>query len=236
MCVDVYPLGMNGERKTITFDEYFKNLDIFATACRDSDRDFWLYIQTVRHNGRTVDYDDLRWQMYVGLSFGVNTFIHFTYGCYEPGDALVDQTGKPTDLYYDAQKANLEIMALSDDYMQYKNLGAFSMNCGKAVYKYARFDNQYSDFDILKEVKSEDPLLIGCFEKKEGEGYAFSAVNLVNANDRDRSKSATLTFTLEGEHTVYAWIGGEKTILTPDANGSYTLKLDAAQGAFVVIE
>lgn len=230
MCVDIYPLGVNrrGE-KVVNFSSWLKNMDIFATTCRQNNRDFWLYIQTTHLNNREIDYVDLRWQMYVGLSFGANTFIHFTYG-----DTLTDN-GVPNQYYYEAQKANLEIMALSEDYMQYKNLGAFNLNCGKPVYKYARFDNQYTEFDILKEIKSDDALLFGCFEKEEGEGYAFSVVNLIDGVDRDRSEPATLTFTLEGEHTVSAWIKGEKVTLTP-VDGAYTLNLDVAEGAFVIIE
>ncbi|MBE6652441.1 MAG: hypothetical protein E7610_03365 [Ruminococcaceae bacterium] len=239
ICVDIYPLGSNRPNvKAVTYTDYMKNMDIFATVCREYDRDFWLYIQSFNFSDSSTwraDYNDVRFQMYVGLAFGVKTFIYFTFESYNTDDALLDNTGKPTALYYDAQKANREIMALSDDYMQYKNLGAFNMNCSKGMYRYARFDNQYTDFDILKEIKSDDALLFGCFEKEEGEGYAFSVVNLIDGVDRDRSEPATLTFTLEGEHTVSAWIKGEKVTLTP-VNGAYTLQLDVAEGAFVIID
>ena len=239
ICVDIYPLGSDRPNvKAVTYTDYMKNMDIFATVCREYDRDFWLYIQSFNFSDSSTwraDYNDVRFQMYVGLAFGVKTFIYFTFESYNTDDALLDNTGKPTALYYDAQKANREIVALSDDYMQYKNLGAFNMNCNKGMYRYARFDNQYTDFDILKEIKSDDALLFGCFEKEEGEGYAFSVVNLIDGVDRDRSEPATLTFTLEGEHTVSTWIKGEKVTLTP-VNGAYTLQLDVAEGAFVIID
>ena len=230
MCVDIYALGKMLESKTVNYDDYLKNMDIFATACRKYDRDFWLYIQTSHLNNREITYDDMRWQMYVGLSFGANTFIHFTYG-----DTLTDN-GVPNPYYYEAQKANREIMALSDDYMQYKNLGAFNMNCEEADYKYAQFDNQYTDFDVLKDIKSDDQLLVGCFEKENGEGYAFSVVNLVNGSNLDDSMEASISFALEGEHTVSVWLRGENTVLTPDETGYFTLRLGVADGAFVTIE
>ena len=235
MCMDLYPLrtvnyGIFGKYKT-TYDNYLKNMDIFATVCREYNRDFWLYIQSVPTDfGREVDYNDIRWQMYTGLSFGVNTFIHFTYGSYDNDEALVGKDGKPTETYYAAQKANKEIMALSDDYMQYKNVGAFNKNCGNL--NYAQFDNQYNNFNIIKNINSNDPLLFGCFEKKEGNGYAFSVVNMY---DLFQNKSASLTFTLDGNHNVYAWTKGKKVSLTPN-NGVYTLNLETAEGAFVVIE
>lgn len=227
MCVDIYPFGVNRKgEKIVNYNDWLKNMDIFATVCREYDRDFWLYIQTTRLNDRDIDYNDLRWQMYVGLSFGVNTFIHFTYG-----DTMTDN-GTPNAVYYEAQKANLEIMALSDDYMQYKNLGAFNMNCNKSKYRYAKFDNQYTDFNILKDVQSEDPLLFGCFEKENGEGYAFTVVNMA---DISYEETASLSFALEGEHTVSAWIQGEKVTLTP-VNGYYTLNLDVAEGVLVLVD
>jgi len=232
ICVDIYPNRTNGKSKA-TYGDYLRNMDIFATACRKYDRDFWLYVQTTGLDGiREPDYVDMRWQMYIGLAFGVNTFLHFTYGSY-PGNGWTDSmvtNGQPTDVYYAAQKVNREIMALSDDYVQYRSLGAFNKNC--TPYGYAQFDNQYKDFDILTGIKSGDPLLFGCYEKEEGEGYAFTVVNMY---DLKKEKKAKVSFTLEGNHTVSAWIRGEKTVLTP-VDGAYSLDLEAAEGVFVMID
>ena len=231
MCVDIYPNRVSGGKKS-TYNEYLKNMDIFATACRKYDKDFWLYVQTTGLDGtRVPDYYDMRWQMYIGLAFGVDTFLHFTYGTasHDWTDSMVTD-GKPTEVYYAAQKANLEIMALSDAYVQYENKGAFTHKASRC--EYARFDNQYKDFTVLTEIQSEDPLLFGCFDAKDGSGYAFTVVNLY---DLYREKGASLSFTLDGDYTVTAWIRGEKVTLEP-TDGKYSLELECAEGVFVTIQ
>ncbi len=230
MCVDIYPNRVSGGKKS-TYNEYLKNMDIFATACRKYDRDFWLYVQTTGLDGtRVPDYFDMRWQMYIGLSFGVNTFLHFTYGTanHDWTESMVTG-GEPTSVYYAAQKANLEIMALSDDYVQYENLGAFTHKASRC--EYARFENEYKDFGVISSIESEDPLLFGCFEAEDGDGYAFTVVNLY---DLHREKGASLSFTLDGDYEVTAWIRGEKVALTP-TDGKYSLELECAEGVFVQV-
>ena len=230
MCVDIYPYRSNGKSKTM-YSGYLQNMDIFAAACRKYCRDFWLYIQSTDYDGGrwTPDYNDIVWQMYIGLSFGVKTFIHFVYswGGY---DAFVLED-EPTDIYYAAQKADLEILAISDDYVRFKNVGAFSLNCDKVRYNYAKFDDQYKDFGIIKDIRSDDPVLVGCFEEKDGGGYAFT---LVNMYDLKKPTKATVSFSLDGYDTVSAYIGGEKTELKAK-DGVFTVELEAAAGAFIMV-
>jgi len=234
ICVDIYPLkGGN-----TLYNDYCKNMDVFASVCREYGRDFWLYIQTV---GLSLDHvpneRDLRWQCYTGLSFGVKTFIHFTYGSYNETSypnwtpSMVKKDGTPTPTYYAAQKVNNELNAISDTYVQYKNLGAFNVNCTSST-PYLAFDNQYKS-DLITSIDSNRPILVGCFEKKEGEGKAFTVVNMANIYSVAK---ANVTFKLSQAQTVTAYIFGEPTILAPDANGNYTLSLENGQGVFITVD
>ena len=231
MCVDIYPYRSNGKSKTM-YAGYLQNMEIFASACRKYDRDFWLYIQSTDYDGGkwTPDYNDIVWQMYIGLSFGVKTFIHFVY-CWGGYDAFVLED-QPTDIYYAAQKADLEILSMSDDYVRYENVGAFTVNCDKSKYKYAQFDGQYGDFGLISDVRSESPLLFGCFEEKEGDGRAFTVVNM---NDLKKPTKATVSFRIEDRDSVTAYVGGRKTQLKA-VDGVFTLELEAAAGAFIMVE
>ncbi len=231
MCVDIYPYRSSGKTKKI-YTEYLKNMDIFASECRKYDRDFWLYIQSTDYDGGSwiPNYSDLRWQMYVGLSFGVKTFLHFVYSWNNSYGLVVD--GKTTEIYDAAKKADFEILAISDDYAKYKNVGAFNKNCGQTKFAYAQFDNQYDGFSVIKEIRSDDPLLFGCFEEKDGDGYAFTAVNMNNVN---KNTKAGFSFTLDGDYKVTVWKNGEKTALEK-VNGEYSVSLDIAEGVFVMIE
>ncbi len=232
LCVDIYPYRSSGKSKN-TYKEYLKNMDIFAAACREYGRDFWLYIQSTDYDGGkwTPDYDDIRWQMYIGLSFGVKTFIHYQYSWGNYYTFIKD--GEPTEIYYAAQKANKEILSLSDVCAEYKNLGAFNLNCEKTKFDYAKFDNQYKDFKVLTDVTSSDPLLFGCFEKTDGDGYAFTVVNMNNINTK--KQSASLTFTLDGYDSVCIYRAGEKEKLACD-NGVYSLELEPAEGVFITVD
>ena len=230
MSVDIYPNRVSGGKKA-TYEGYLQNMDIFSSACQEYGRDFWLYVQTTGLDGtRLPDDEDMRWQMYIGLAFGADAFIHFTYGTserHEWTEAMVTG-GEPTPVYYAAQKANLEIMALSDDYVRFESLGAFNRNCGGR--EYASFDNQYEDFSVLTGIDSDDPLLFGCFEG-EG-GYAFTVVNMYDLHEE---KGASLSFAAADGYEVSAWVRGEKVSLSPE-DGRYTLELECAEGVFVLLE
>lgn len=233
ICVDIYPNRMS-EGTKLTYTDYLRNMDIFAGVCREYNRDFWLYVQTTGLDGtRVPDYSDMRWQMYVGLSFGVKTFIHFTYGSYsgEWTESMVDMSGKPTSVYTAAQKANLEVTALSEDYAKYENVGAFNYNC-KSSTKYLQFDNQYKNFTAITEITSNDPLLFGCFKKTGSDGCAFTVVNMY---DLKKPRTAEVSFKLDADYTVTAWIRGEKQTLTPN-NGVYTMNLECAEGVFIILD
>ncbi len=121
---------------------------------------------------------------------------------------------------------------MSDDYVRYENVGAFTVNCDKSKYKYAQFDGQYGDFGLISDVRSESPLLFGCFEEKEGDGRAFTVVNM---NDLKKPTKATVSFRIEDRDSVTAYVGGRKTQLKA-VDGVFTLELEAAAGAFIMVE
>ena len=231
MCVDIYPYRSSGTTKKI-YGEYAKNMDIFASACRQYGREFWLFVQSVDYDGGkwTPNYTDIRWQMYVGLSFGVKTFFHYLYSYTNHYAFIVD--GKTTEVYDAAKKADLEILSISDDYVRFNNVGAFNMNCGGSKFAYAQFDNQYKDFSVIKEIRSNDPLLFGCFEEKDGGNYAFTAVNMNNVS---KGGNAGFSFSLDGQYRVSVWQNGNKTELKADG-GYYSLSLECGEGVFVIIE
>lgn len=232
MCVDIYPYRSNGSKKSV-YTEYLKNMAIFADACRKYDRDFWLFIQSTDYDGGkwAPDYSDIRWQLYIGASFGVKTFLHYLYN-YNNHHALVD-AGETTEIYDAAKKANFELLAFSDDYGRYENVGAFNVNCEKTKYRYAQFDGQYDGLTGLKDIQSSDPLLFGCFREKNGDGYAFTVVNM--AEPGKTKNAAEVSFRLDNANSVHVWASGEKSELTPE-DGVYTLSLDNAEGVFITVD
>ena len=106
------------------------------------------------------------------------------------------------------------------------------MNCSASKYAYAQFDDQYGDFGVLKDVTSSDPLLFGCFEEKDGSGYAFTAVNMSNVS---KGGSASFTFKTDGQYKVSVWKDGIRKDLKAE-NGVYSIDLVCGEGVFVTLE
>ena len=115
--------------------------------------------------------------------------------------------------------------------MQYKNIGAFTYKTRRSP-DYADFDNEYEDFSTIVDIKSNQTVLIGCFDKKEGEGHAFTLVNMAELGD---GKIADVEFELDGANKVIAYIKGLPVELKP-VDGKYFTALDCGEGIFVTVE
>ena len=228
--VDIYPFHTNE-----TYDQYVENLNIFSRVAREYGKDTNLYLQACgwRTDMRHPSLADLRLQVYSGLSFGFKSFV---YWCYTPGGFsympyhLVHQDGTPSHIYYYAKESIAEVKRLNDVYLNYKNIGAFNFNCTEKT-PYLRMTNP-SSFPTITEIKSNDPLLIGCFEANDGDGKAFTVVNM---NDNMSFKKASAKIALDKDYKVTAWYNGYPTELSA-IDGYYTVNLDSGEGVFITLE
>ncbi|MDO5113513.1 MAG: hypothetical protein Q4E67_03975, partial [Planctomycetia bacterium] len=111
-----------------------------------------------------------------------------------------------------------------------RNLGAFAHR-GENV-PYLRISQPYTEFEVLEAIDCEEPLLCGCFEKKEGAGNALTLVNMTELQDE---KEISVRLKLRGQKVV-AWFGGVAQELTADADGFYPLTLKTGEGVFLTVE
>ena len=232
---DTYPLNVGNK----IIDNYFVNLDVFSTACRENNVPFAVYIQTVSFatSKRTPIEPEMRWQAYNALAFGASNIEYFTYRTPNSStenfkNALIDRDNQKTERWYGAQNVNRELAAMGDAFMQYRHLGCWGVNMQNAP-KYFCFDNQYAGFDAIGKitVTDDNALLMGAFEAKEGDGHAFICVN--TADPGTGSKTITVTMTLENGYTgITLYQKGEKTVLSADASGCISFTLDCGEGVF----
>ncbi|MDF2686076.1 MAG: hypothetical protein K0S55_1257 [Clostridia bacterium] len=233
ICVDVYPLT-NGNT---TLPSYLENLDIMGTTARESCRDFWIFIQSMPFNNmRAPSEEDMRFQVYSCLSFGAKNILHFCYATPASGAetfpyGMIDLNGKKTHLWYTAQKINKELKKLSPTYVKYKSLGAYSFKAGK-IPDYLNFGNEYNNFDLIDNLKSDQSLLIGCFEAKEGNGKAFTLVNMSELKDK---LTANISFSLKNGVKTVAYIKGDQSELK-NVSGKYNISLESGEGIFITVE
>lgn len=229
--VDIYPLNVSG-----LYDGYCKNLDEFATPCRERDIPFSVYLQSVSFasSKRTPSRRDLEWQIWCIKSFGSDEAIYFTYmtpysSAEDFKDALIDHDLEKTNRWFYAQSVNSEFSVYDEAFSRYKrNLGAFSLNAdGKS--KFLIFENQFDASGFIKEIKTDNPLLIGCFEGENG-SHAFT---VVNCNDLQQEEKAELKINVGASLTV--WQNGDTSTLNPDSEGFITLTLDNGEGVFCEI-
>ena len=227
--VDVYPFTIDESGNKYTYDEYIRALDIQAQICRKYNKKFWLYIQSMEFlPNREPGLEEMRFQVWSGLSFGMTHLLHFCYDV--PGGSIrPDRTKKPVWSY--VRTVNTELLAISDAYMQYKNLGAYVYEAGE-VPEYTQFENNYEGFDAVEIISSNETLLIGCFDKKEGEGKAFTITNM---SEVSLGKIADVEFAVPGAKKVTAYIKGIPNVLC-EVDGKYYASLDCGEGIFVTVE
>lgn len=228
ICTDVYPLLIDGDTK-YTYDDYLRSFDIQAQLCRKYNREFRMYIQSMEFlPNREPSLEEFRFQVYCALSFGARTILHFLYDV--PGGAIrKDRTKKSVWSY--SRTVNNELNAISDVYVQYKNVGAYTFKTEDAPV-YADFDNEYQDFDTIQSLTANETILIGCFEKEEGAGTAFTLVNLSELQDYT---VAEVEFELKDAGKVTLYQKGIPYELTP-VDGKYYVVLDSGEGVFVTVE
>lgn len=228
MCVDIYPLN-----KTGSYKDYVESINVFARAARDTHKEWYCYIQAYgwTSSKRNPTLRDFRWQIYSLLSFGCKGVIFWAYAPETQYYALVNDRGEPTEIYYAAKTAISEVKALSPVYCEYTNIGAFNFNCTDST-PYLKMTSPV-EFPTIAELDCKNPVLVGCFERKDSSGKAFT---LVNMTEPLHNTDISVRFRLDGSYTVTAYVKGTPQLLTPDSDGFYTVALETGEGAFVTVE
>ena len=109
-------------------------------------------------------------------------------------------------------------------------MGAFNVNCTNDT-PYLEMFEPMQGFAPIADIRCEKPMLVGCFEKKDGPGYAFTLVNMT-----DPAAPAPLEAKLQIDGLATAYYAGEPLALTPDSDGYVSFTLPAGEGVFVTVD
>ena len=235
ICTDIYPLNWTAGKKT-TYNHYAESINQIATVARENDAEFWCCIQTYGWTAskRTPDESEFRWQCYSMLSYGCTGILLWSYtGGGVAFPSMIDmKTRELNQSYYDCQPVFAEMNAISDIYVSYKNLGAFTHNYSDSV-PYLYMSGEYDiNSTVFSDIECDNPLLFGYFEKISGNGNAFTVVNMTEFED---GTASTVKFKLRNsDKTVTSYHRGVESILTP-VDGYYTIELEVGDGAFVTV-
>jgi len=234
ICVDIYPCTMNSDMsERMIYQSYLTNISKVAYYCRKYDRELWIMLQSLawRPGHLPPSAEELRWQFFTVMAFGAVSIFHYCLSTppgHTPGLISHELTRGP--LFYTAKLFHRYLKSIEDIYLSYKPLGAFSRNADE-YHNYVHFEDQYTDFSPIKELICEEPLLVGCFEKRDGDGYAFVPVNMTYAHEK---RTAKIKMKLDAKR-VTVYLEGHVYNIAP-VDGYYEFILPPGEGVFVTFE
>lgn len=244
--VDVYPFFSFSLIKKIGLAACLRTYDTVGAACRETGRDFWLYMQT---QGDWFDllytrpaFEQIRWQAYAALAFGARCLMHVSYTPVwgSQATAMIDLEGNVTEQYLYAKRINAELAALSPVYMPYKSLGVLPANSARenkdvkkafGTLKKEASKRGFQAPSVFDRVNTEYPALVGYFEK-EGGGYACMIVNCRNLYSSERQKTYV---SLNEKRNIRVYRNGKLYEERLHAKGIPVI-IDAGAGAFITVD
>ena len=200
---------------------------------------------------RVPSYEDIRMQEYALLAFGYDSISLFCYMTPAVGVefteeqfAMIDRSGEPTQIYYDAQKANREVLAFDHVYLQFGWQGVFTNDGGTTTADGDRNKTQNSSFSnllgrmdlaevaFIDSVTTSEDTLFGYFM----DGADNEAVLAVNYNETSLGLQDTVTLHFDpayGYTKAQCYVGGKEVTYDLTEN-SLTFTLGAGEGVFVI--
>lgn len=241
---DQYPL--NYSYTSYISATHLLNLEIMANYCKQYDvelRSFiWSKTKASAGHRAIFNANDIRFQAYANLAFGVKEMPYFTYfNYYNQGanacDSLIDcYTGERTDLYYWVKEVNNEIHTLEKAYLSFKWQGSMCFDAGAKNEQFSLLETALTSHNRLTEVNGGADFLIGVFTDEDGLNGKKDGFVVMNYSDpyyakRDAKDNVVLTFANATHALVYK---DGKQYVAELSSGKLSLYLEAGEGAFVV--
>lgn len=208
---------------------YLEQLYINAKFAHEYKVPLWPFIQACEYGGttRVPNAQDIYWQVNVSLAYGAKGIQYFCY--FQPGEftsagykgSFIDGNGNPTDVYYAGQKINKQIAKM--DHILMKSTLMCQMAFGNSPCKIEQ-DNLVQNYREIKEIKTSDDLLVGCFD------YMGKSVFYFVNNSLTDSCEAEISFTDYVEASLYYMDTDD--IKTGE---KFNISLNAAEGVLIEI-
>ena len=224
--------------------DYFYNFEVMASKTAEK----WYTMLSSGHSTTTTSYatptaDELRWQMAVAMTYGVQNIDHYTYVSHEDDYSCMVEydTWKPTALYYDILQVDNEYLAWDNIYMAYNwiGVGTYSANSNNSMLTQLENSLNLANHGITATSASEN-LLIGVFENNGNKAYmvtnAGSAGSTTVGDGKNFSMADTsVTLTLaDGDYKCAAVIDNGEITFVAVNNNQVTLNVEAYEGVFVI--
>ena len=197
------------------------------------------FLQATEHyTYRAVNEEDLRWQFYVYMAFGVKAFTYFTYRTSileDFSNSCVDaeESGKTYPVYDYAKTVNREMLNFDHVYLNFDWNGTMPILGTQSEQDYnMNFDglnNPLSSIDALKGAQATQDALIGQFKDKAG----YDGLVVVNFTDPAYGLKNTVSLEFKDASKVRVYKKGiayDYQVL----DNRFELELGVGEGVFMI--
>ena len=238
---DYYPLFRSPfTDETCLREDWLYNFSIASYYARKNNVPLWYTLLTTEHNAGGLYYinptaKDLEYQMYVAMAFGSKYLIHYTCTATNADhlNPIFDQSGNPTDSYFDAKEASETISAWDKVYMNFESVGftgVFGSEDNTGLLDYIMRNIKITDSNALESVQSNYDLVVGHFEDdKSNKGFVLTNMT-IPSNNQDIKAKLKFNSNYQGVK-IYSAGGEEVKVLN---NGEIELDVLSGSGIFVV--
>lgn len=224
-------------------------LETVATLAKKYNIPFYNFMLTMGHwSYRTPkNYDDLAWQLYTSMAYGVEGAQTFTYWTtMSMGEqithGLVDWYGNRTQTWYSMQQLISEVRAMEDVYLNF--------DWQETMTYQADPDEENAMFELLKyeiaatsdtknpiagvaSVSGDGDLLMGRFTGKDAGDKDINAYMLVNPADPENNVTLNAAIKFEGASRVLVYKKGRSAVYDLK-KGVYNATVGSGEGQFVI--
>ena len=145
--------------------------------------------------------------------------------------------------WYNAEKTNADIAFVGETLCDnYDYAGTYTINRAfndNFIYLedfYTGFDDVITDF-VVPQSSSRTPYLVGCYDKKDGDGNAFLLVNMeaLDYVPYDETTADPVKIKINGENVKF-YREGELKEVEKDSDGYYLLEVGNGHCWFVTVD
>ena len=233
--------------------DYFYNFEVMASKANDN-MPLWYIMLSAGHTSgaentiyNTPTAEELRWQMAVAMTYGVQNIDHFVYVSHESDfSSMVEyETWEPTDLYYDILTVDNEYLAWDNIFMAYDwvGVGKYSANTNDTMLDQLKNPLDWTQHGISS-ISASENLLVGVFDHNGDKAYMVTNAGSTSTSwfsgdvgdGREFNMAdSTVTLTLDAaDYKCVAVINNGEISYVAVENNTVTLDVEAYEGVFVI--
>ncbi|MCI9504196.1 MAG: hypothetical protein HFE26_02235 [Clostridia bacterium] len=241
---DIYPLMASPDGSHFSvLSTWLANMETLKEVAVASDAEFMMFIQNYSESNRreVMSKEDLSFQIYTDMAFGINGFSYFTYrqsflnfggGCVSKDDSCT-----PFENYYWAKEINAEIAAFDHVFLAFDEWkGVMTVNGTNNLENDEEYNNAsfilahpVEMLDCATKVSATEDTIIGQFEDKDGR----AGLMVVNFNDPLEHLEDTVSFEFKNANRALVYRNGVRKVYEVKDN-KLSLTIDEGEGVFVI--